>query len=121
MTTLQTAAPGRIPGRERLRGILLCLIGSALALAMLAAAWQGAASYLRPGELIDGSRFAGTLQQGRWVLALMASVAITGGTFVAMGVHLVRTGQRGRRLTWLAAGALGVTLATAWQLRSMLG
>jgi hypothetical protein len=90
-------------------------------LAMVAAAWQNAATLLRPGELIDGSRFAGTAEQGRWALATMISVAATGAAFFAMGVNLVRTGQRGQRLTWLAAAALGVTLATAWQLRSMLG
>lgn len=120
MTLSQTTALERPSGRERLRGGLLCLIGIGLALAMAMVAWHNAATFLNPGELIDGSRFTGTLAQGRWALALIASVAVTGLAFAAMGVQLAQTGQRARRLTWLLAGAIGVTLATAWQLRSLL-
>jgi len=107
-------------GRARLQGVVLCVIGLALAIGMATAAWQNAATFLHPGELVDGDRFTGTLEQGRGALGLFICLALTGLAFVANGVHLVRTGRRERRLIWLGALALVITVALAWRLRSML-
>jgi hypothetical protein len=107
-------------GRARLQGVVLCLIGLGLAIGMATAAWQNAATFLHPGELVDGDRFTGTLAQGRGALALFICLSLTGLAFVANGVQLVRTGRRDRRLMWLAALALVITVAGAWRLLSML-
>jgi hypothetical protein len=106
------------PRRERLLGFVLCLIGSALAIGMAAAAWQTASTFLHPGELIDGERFNGSSQQGKQALALIASLALTGLAFAGIGAHRLWTGRNDKRLAWLAALPLIVTALAAWQIRS---
>lgn len=106
-------------GRQRLQGFVLCLLGSALAIGMATAAWRSAATFLHPGESIDGDRFTGTLVQGQFTLALFLSVAFTGLVFVAAGANLMATGRRDRRLLWLAAAALGCTALLAWQVSTL--
>ena len=69
---------------------MLCVIGSALAIGMAAAAWHSAPTFLQPGQMIDGERFNGTAQQGRQALTLMLTIGIgigiPGLAFAGLGV-----------------------------------
>ena len=120
MSTKEIAAPKPAINRQRVQGFMLCLIGSALALAMTVAAWQNAATFLQPGVLIDGERFNGSAEQGRYALALFIAVAFTGLAFVAIGAHRLWTGRRDQRLLWVGALPLGITVILLWQLRALL-
>jgi hypothetical protein len=103
-----------------MRGIALCIIGAALALGMCMAVWLNASLFLHPGQVIDGDRFTGTLEQGRNALALFVSVAFLGVAFVALGVGLARTGRRDRRAVAFAAVAAAATLGLLWRMRTLL-
>jgi hypothetical protein len=120
MSSIDTFAPASPSGRDRLRGIALCVIGAALAIGMTAAAWLNAPLFLQPGQLIDGDRFTGTLEQGRHALALFLSVALLGLAFAGLGVGLARTGRHDRRLLWFTGIVAAVTLGLLWRMGAML-
>lgn len=106
--------------RTRVLGAVLILIGAALSVAMGWGTWQSAPTFLHPGELIDGERFAGTREQGQFALALFSAVAMAGLAFVGIGAHQFATGRRDRRPLIFGALAVGLTKVLVWQMARML-
>jgi predicted nucleic acid-binding Zn ribbon protein len=89
----------------RIRGWVLLVIGIFLTVTMGVVAWQSAPTMLRPGELIDNSRFTGSVQLSRLALALFGAVIAFGLMAGAQGVYQIKTGRQHK---WLLRGLMVV-------------
>ena len=118
---VQPGKPHRSPAGMRRLGMLLVVIGAALALAAGTLVLQLAPTLLNPGELIGGDRFTGSAALGRQLLALLVTVALLGAACAAMGLQQWRSGQPDRRWRLLAAAMVAAALLMAARAGTMLG
>jgi len=118
---VQPGKPYRSPAGMRRLGMLLVVIGAALALAAGTLVLQLAPTLLNPGELIGGDRFTGSAALGRQLLALLVTVALLGAACAAMGLQQWRSGQPDRRWRLLAAAMVAAALLMAARAGTMLG
>jgi hypothetical protein len=109
-----------VPSRTtRVRGALLVVIGSLLALGLLALLIDQAPTLLNPGKTIDNTTFTGTAFQGWVALGLFAWGALLGVVFASGGVQLWR---QGRYHPWFARILVAMALITflgLYQLRQI--
>lgn len=107
--------------QTRLRGgaaiVLGVLIAGALAMALASEAPQ----MLDPESEVEGSRFTGTVEQGRLAVFLMAWAMLTGVLFVAGGFQLLRHGRLRGWLKGTMAVVLVVLVGLLWRLGSVFG
>jgi hypothetical protein len=105
----------------RTRGTIVLVIGALLAVGMVMLVVNLAPTLLHPGVEVDGTRFTGTPEQGRMVLALLGWVGLLGVAFAGIGVHQMRTGRRDAWPLYIAGIMIAITLVGAWMVSSVLG
>jgi hypothetical protein len=104
---------------SRVRGAVLVVLGTGLAVGLSAALFFTAPVLLSPGQAYDNSRFTGSVFEAWLVLGVLAWVALLGGVFAIGGVQLWR---QGRYHPWIAkvAGAMAViTVAGIYRLNHL--
>ena len=109
------------PRQIRIQGGLLLAIGALLAIGMVVILINTAPTFLRPGVEIDGSRFTGSLEQGRMAVALLGWIGLLGVTFAGIGAYQLRTAKRNAWLLYLAGGMIVITVVAGWKLSGALG
>lgn len=109
------------PDKVRRLGWVLAIIGSLLAVAMALAFYTLAPSFLNPGELIDDSKFTGTLKQGQMALTLFGVVMAFGVLSTILGVFQIKTGRQNSPLRYAVFGLFGLIWVMVFQLNSALG
>lgn len=114
------AAPAAGPSTtSRVRGAVLMLLGTALAIGLTVVLFNVAPMLLNPGQAYDNSRFTGSVFEAWLVLGVVAWVALLGAVFAVGGVQLWR---QGRYHPWFAkvAGAMAVvTVAGIYRLNPL--
>lgn len=106
---------------SRLRGVVLMVLGTGLAIGLTVALINVAPMLQQPGQAYDNSRFTGSALEAWLALGMMAWVALLGVVFVVGGVQLWR---RGQYHPWFAriAGAMAVlTVAGIYRLNHLFG
>jgi hypothetical protein len=88
-------------------GLLVC--GLFITAGIGAVIFNVAPMLLHPGDSIGGSRFSGTVAQGRFFLGLLALVATFGTTTALYGLWQILAGRRDKRVIYLLLG-FGVLL-----------
>ncbi len=89
----------------RIRGWVLLVIGVFLTVTMGVVAWQSAPTMLRPGELINNSRFTGSAKLAQLALSLFGAVIAFGLMAGAQGIYQIKTGRQHK---WLLRGLMVV-------------
>ena len=92
---------------SRVRGAVLVVLGTVLALGLTAVGWHLAPMLLNSGQAPDNSRFTGSAFEAWLVLGVVAWTALLGVVFAVGGLQLWR---QGRYHPWFArvAGAMAV-------------
>ena len=117
-----SASPANVNARKiRILGTIVLVIGALLAVGMVVLLVNMVPTLLHPGVEIDGTRFTGSLEQGRMVVALLAWIGLLGATFVGIGAHQLRTGRRDAWLLYIAGAMIAITVIGAWQVSAALG
>ena len=117
-----SASPANIASRQiRTLGTIVLVLGALLAVGMVMLLVNLVPTLLHPGVEVDGTRFTGTPEQGRMVLALLAWVGLLGVAFAGIGAHQMRTGRREVWLLYVAGAMIAITVVGAWQVSSALG
>lgn len=116
----QEVAPRFTPRQVRVLGSVLLVIGTLLAIGVSVLLVNIAPTLLHPGESIGGTRFTGSIEQGRLVLGLLGWIVLTGASFAGVGAHQVATGRRTPWLLYLAGGMIAITVFMAWQVNAAL-
>lgn len=115
-----TAAPAAGPSTtSRVRGAVLVVLGTLLAVGLSGVLFVVAPIVLSPGQSYDNSRFTGSVFEAWLVLGGVAWVALLGVVFAIGGVQLWR---QGRYHPWFAkvAGAMAViTVAGIYRLNHL--
>lgn len=75
-----------------------------------------APAILGAGKTSGGLRFSGTPEQGRFVLAILATVEIVGLTAICYGLWQILTGHRNRRVIYFFLGLVLLLWALALSL-----
>lgn len=105
------AAPAAGPSTtSRVRGGVLVVLGTGLAVGLTIVLFTIAPMLLNPGQIYDNSRFTGSVFEAWLALGVVAWAALLGGVFAVGGVQLWR---HGRYHPWFAriAGAMAVITA----------
>ena len=85
-------------------GWVLFLCGLFLAGLMGTIIYFTAPTMLRPGIDINGTRFSGTAEQGKFFLGIFGVVAAFGVTSMLYGLYQIKTGRRDKRVIYLLVG-----------------
>jgi len=99
-----------VPTTTKVRGIVLMVLGSGLAVGCGAVLVTTLPLLLNAGKVVDGTTFTGTAKQGLVAAALLAWTALLGLVFAAGGVQLFRNGRYFRRFGIVAAIMVGITI-----------
>lgn len=114
------AAPAAGPSTtSRVRGAVLVVLGTVLAIGLTVVLFNVAPMLLHPGQAYDNSRFTGSVFEAWLLLGVVAWVALLGAVFAVGGVQLWR---QGRYHPWFAkiAGAMAVvTVAGIYRLNHL--
>ena len=94
---------------SRVRGAVLMVLGTALAVGLSVALFNVAPMLLHPGQAFDNSRFTGSAFEAWLVLGVLAWVALLGVVFAIGGVQLWR---QGRYHPWFAKVAFAMAVIT---------
>jgi len=98
-------------GDPRWRGGALVVVGVALVAIMVAVISATDLQLLFPGRRVGGTRFSGTPEQGRFILAAFIGLLAFGAAAVAYGVWQMRTGRQDKRVMLAASALLAVLVA----------
>ena len=82
-----------IPTVTRVRGGLLLVIGSLLAIGMAVLVVNLLPTMLNPGTQVGGTTFNGSIELGRTAVAVLSWVGLLGLGFAVGGVFLLRRGR----------------------------
>lgn len=110
-----------VTAQTRLRGGAAVVLGVLIAGTLAVALASEAPQMLNPGSGAEGSRFTGTLEQGRLAVFLMAWAMLTGILFIAAGFQLLREGRLRGWLKGVTAVVLVVLGALLWRFGSVFG
>lgn len=105
----------------RTLGTAVLVIGTLLAVGMVMLLVNLMPTLLHSGVEVEGTRFTGTPEQGRMVVALLAWIGLLGVVFAGIGAHQMRTGRREAWPLYLAGAMIAITVIGAWQVSSALG
>ncbi len=104
----------------RIRGVILIVLGSALAIGMV---WllKDIGGAMQPGGSPSGTRFTGSEDQGRLINGVLTAILAMAVVFGLYGVFMAVTGKESRVMKiaawiiWLLL--IGAALGTGWSAR----
>ena len=105
----------------RVRGALLIVVGSLLAIGMAVVVFNLLPTVLNPGTPVDGTTFRGSVEVGRTVVVLLSWVALLGAGFAMGGVFLLRQGRFPRGYGVAMGAMIAITVFGMLRLQSLLG
>jgi len=99
---------------SRPRGVLLLICGLILVGMMGPILWLLAPSMLDPGADTDGAGFSGTVEQGRIIIGLFATIIVFGLVAIAGGLQMIVSNHQSRGFTIVTLALAGVMMLVAF-------
>lgn len=123
--TETSAGPSELVGSPvstatRVRGGLLMVLGTLLAIGMAVLLFNLLPTMLNPGVPVAGTTFSGSVALGQTVIAVLSWVALLGLSFAVGGVFLLRQGRYPRGYAVVMGLMIAVTVLGALRLNSLL-
>ena len=113
-------AGSAIPTVTRVRGGVLIVIGTLLAIGMAMLVFNLLPTALNPGAQVDGTTFSGSAELGQTMIAVLAWLALLGLSFATGGVYLLRRGRFPRGYAIVMGLMVAITIVGALRLNFLL-